>query len=77
MEYFRAARVEHDGSLSYLKDINTYIGIYEEVCEVRDATLHVLLFSHREGYSRLAKHMHRNGFNFEMITEEEYKSYES
>ena len=75
MKYFRALRIEDDLSYSYLKDVNVNLGLYEIVKNVKDATPHVMLFSHKEGYSSLTKFMYENGFNFEPITEEVYNSY--
>ena len=75
MKYFRALRVNDDGSYSYLQDVNIALGKFKVVEDVQEATPHVLLFSHREGYSSLAKFMLENGFNFEPITEETYNSY--
>lgn len=75
MKYFRALRVNPDGSYSYLRDVNIALGEYEIVDDVKDATPYLLLFSHREGYSSLSRFMLENGFNFEPITEEVYNSY--
>ncbi len=74
--YFRAMRIEEDGSSSYLRDVNIYLGDYKIVTDVKEATPHVLLFSHKEGYSSLSKFMYKHGFSFEFITKEDYDSYE-
>lgn len=75
MKYFRVLRINNDGSYSYLQDVSVARGSFKIVDNVKDATPHVLLFSHREGYSTLSNFMRDNGFNFEWITKDVYNSY--